>query len=131
LEQLAMANDDPTETDETTQRALRFGVLMSAKLTNEHGATIALRVRNFSETGLSVSSDTPFRIGENVQIELRDIRMSGRIARCEGTLYGIRVDSQIDTERLAKKPVSNNAFVVSDLHKLSEKTYRPGVKRKD
>jgi PilZ domain len=123
--------DETSETDEATQRALRFGVLMSAKLTNEHGATIAVRVRNFSETGLSVSSDAPFRIGENVQIELRDIRISGEIVRSEGTLYGIHAYSQIDTEKLAKKPVSNNAFVVSDLHKLSEKTYRPGVKRRN
>jgi PilZ domain len=118
------------EENETPERAQRVGVIMQAIVTSEHGIKIHVRVRNFSETGLSVSSDTPFRIGENVQIELRDTIISGEVVRCEGALYGIRVNDQIDVEKLAKKPANNNPFVVSDLHKITDKIYRPGVKQK-
>lgn len=110
-------------------RAQRFAVIIIATLINEGGQNIPIRVRNFSETGLGVSADQPLSIGEKVRIDLRGLRLAGQVVRRTGSVFGIRVDSQIKVDEITRRPASKTIFVVSDIHKIENRAYRPGLKR--
>jgi hypothetical protein len=110
------------------ERAHRLPVMISATLVTPGGQRLAVRIRNFSETGIGLMSDTLLMVGEPVKIELRDSRITGHVVRQYGNIHGIQVTKRIDVTSLAKRPASDDIFVVSKLHRISEKTYRPRIK---
>ncbi|WP_336959119.1 PilZ domain-containing protein [Sphingobium aquiterrae] len=66
------------------------------------------RVRNLSATGLMADSESPFRVGQAVCVELRGLgRVSGTIAWTRNERIGIAFDHAIDPQQ-ARKPVSQN-----------------------
>ena len=115
---------------ETKARAHRVTVIMSATLINEQGVQAPARIRNFSATGFGLTTELPLRIGEQVRIQLRDRTVSGQVMRRSGAIYGIKATGEIDLAELSQQRAQKKNFVVSDLHKIAERTYRPGVKKK-
>jgi hypothetical protein len=115
---------------ETKARAQRVTVIMSATLINEQGLQVPARSRNFSASGFGLITELPLRIGEQVHIQLRDLSVSGQVMRRSGAIYGIKATGEIDQAELSQKPDQKNNFVVSDLHKIAERAYRPGVKKR-
>jgi hypothetical protein len=109
-------------------RAHRLPVMISATLVTPAGQRLAVRIRNFSETGIGLMSETPLMVGEPVKIELRDSHVSGHIVRQYGNVHGVQVTKRIDVASLSKRPVSDNIFVVRNMHRVSAKSYRPRIK---
>jgi PilZ domain len=114
---------------ETKARAQRVTVIMSATIINEQGVQASARIRNFSATGFGLTTELPLRIGEQVRIQLRDLSVSGQVMRRSGAIYGIKATGEIDLAELSQQRAQKKNFVVSDLHKIAERAYRPGLKK--
>jgi PilZ domain len=114
---------------ETKARAQRVTVIMSATLIDEQGVQASARIRNFSATGFGLTTELPLRIGEQLCVKLRDLTILGKVVRHNRAVYGIQIIGEIDLAELSQQRAQKKNFVVSDLHKIAERTYRPGVKK--
>jgi len=88
-----------------------------------------LRVRNISSGGLMADCQAPLGMGEQIEIELRNIGwVSGNVAWARDGRIGVAFTDKIDPQ-LARKPVSAGPSSSPSLIRPPvQQTRRPGLK---
>lgn len=97
--QASLANESSGSVSERRHDKRHVAVMLLAKLTSEHNATIC-RIRNISALGAQIESNVALVKNQPVALELRsDLKMNGRVAWSDGCLAGVQFETAIDVNR--------------------------------